>query len=54
MNLLIINPVIRPNEKPMCIPHGLAIIANIIRSRFEDVNITFLDINGYRYDNATV
>jgi len=54
MNLLIINPIIRPNEKPMCIPHGLAILANIVRKRFPDINITFLDINGYRYTEQQV
>ena len=54
MNLLMINPVIRPNEKPMCIPHGLALLANMIRTKFADVNITFLDINGHRYDEQTV
>lgn len=54
MNLLMINPVIRPNEKPMCIPHGLATIASVIRKNCSDVDITFLDINGYRYDNNTV
>ena len=54
MNLLIINPIIRPNEKPMCIPHGLAIIANIVRKKFPDVNITFLDINGHRYTEQKV
>ena len=53
-NLLMINPIIRPEEKPMCIPHGLAILANIIRDKVKDINITFLDINGYRYDTKTV
>ncbi len=48
MNILIINPPIRLSDKPRHIPHGLAILANIIRERL-DICPTFLDINAHRY-----
>jgi len=48
MDVLIINPPIGLSDKPRNIPHGLAILANIIRSRL-DITPTFLDINAYRY-----
>jgi anaerobic magnesium-protoporphyrin IX monomethyl ester cyclase len=53
MKILIINPPIRLTDKPRHIPHGLAIIANVIRKK---LNITpeFVDINAYRYDNEQV
>lgn len=43
-----INPPIRLSDKPRHIPHGLAILANIIREKL-DLCPTFLDINAYRY-----
>ncbi len=49
MDVLIINPPIRLSDKPRHIPHGLAILANIIRSKLA-IQPTFLDINAYRYD----
>jgi len=53
MDILIINPPIRLNDKPRNIPHGLAILANIIRKK-NDICPTFLDINAYRYDEEEV
>ena len=45
---MIVNPAVRLDDKPRHIPHGLAILANVIRNK---LNITpaFLDINGNRY-----
>ncbi len=53
MKILIINPPIRLTDKPRHIPHGLAILANVIRKK---VGITpeFVDINAYRYGNEQV
>jgi len=53
MKILIINPPIRLNDKPRNIPHGLAILANLIRKK---LNITpqFLDINANRYTSEQV
>ncbi|KPA16664.1 radical SAM protein, partial [Candidatus Magnetomorum sp. HK-1] len=48
MNILIINPPIRLNDKPRHIPHGLAILANIIRKQFK-INIHFVDWNAQRF-----
>jgi len=48
MNVLIINPPIRLTDKPRHIPHGLAILANIIREKL-DICPNFLDINAHRY-----
>lgn len=53
MKILMINPPVRLNDKPRNIPHGLAILANIIRKKF-DIFPTFLDINAYRYDEGEV
>jgi len=53
MKILIINPPVRLNDKPRNIPHGLAILANIIRKK-NDIYPTFLDINAYRYDEEAV
>ncbi len=53
MKILIINPPIRLSDKPRHIPHGLAILANIIRKRL-NLNPVFLDINAYRYDEEEV
>ena len=49
MKILIINPPIRLTDKPRHIPHGLAILANIIRKKIGIVP-QFLDLNAYRYD----
>lgn len=51
LKVLIINPPIRLNDAPRHIPHGLAIIANIIR---KDLGIIpgFIDVNAYRYNDA--
>jgi len=48
MNVLIINPPIRLSDKPRHIPHGLAILASIIRGKL-DICPAFLDINAHRY-----
>jgi radical SAM superfamily enzyme YgiQ (UPF0313 family) len=53
MKVLVINPVIRKEDKARLIPHGLAIISNMIR---RDMNITpeFLDINALRPSDRQV
>ena len=48
MDILIVNPPIRLNDKPRHIPHGLAILANIIR-KHNKINIKFIDWNAHRY-----
>jgi radical SAM superfamily enzyme YgiQ (UPF0313 family) len=48
MRILIVNPPIRLNDKPRHIPHGLAILANIIRRHFK-CELGFIDWNAYRY-----
>lgn len=48
MRILIVNPPIRLSDKPRHIPHGLAIIANIVRKRFK-CGIRFVDWNAHRY-----
>ena len=48
MNILIVNPPIRLTDKPRHIPHGLAIIANLIRKKVGVVP-AFLDLNAFRY-----
>lgn len=53
MNILMINPPIRLNNKPRHIPHGLAILANIIRKRFT-CKICFVDWNAHRYSNDEI
>ncbi|OCC14155.1 Radical SAM domain protein [Dissulfuribacter thermophilus] len=49
MKIVLINPPIRTRDKPRHIPHGLAIIANIIRKRFRDLTIHFIDWNAHRF-----
>ena len=53
MEVLIINPPIRLTDKPRHIPHGLAILANIIRNKLNLCPI-FLDLNAHRYDEKEV
>jgi anaerobic magnesium-protoporphyrin IX monomethyl ester cyclase len=53
VKILIVNPPIRLTDKPRHIPHGLAILANIIRKKME-ITPEFIDINAYRYDNEQV
>jgi anaerobic magnesium-protoporphyrin IX monomethyl ester cyclase len=53
MKILIINPPIRLTDKPRHIPHGLAILANIIRKKL-GITPEFVDINAYRYSNEEV
>jgi len=53
MDVLIINPPIRLSDKPRHIPHGLAILVNIIRRKL-NISPTFLDINAYRYNDEEV
>jgi len=48
MKILIVNPPIRLSDKPRNIPHGLGILANIIRKQF-DCQIRFIDWNAHRY-----
>jgi len=47
VKVLIINPPIRLHDKPRHIPHGLAIIASVIRERL-DITPRFLDMNALR------
>lgn len=49
LKIVIINPPIRLSDKPRHIPHGLAIIANVIRKKLNLVP-RFIDSNAYRYD----
>lgn len=53
LKIVIINPPIRLTDKPRNIPHGLAILANIIRKKIKIVP-EFIDINAYRYSNEKV
>ncbi|MGR3301654.1 MAG: B12-binding domain-containing radical SAM protein [Candidatus Scalindua sp.] len=53
MKILIINPPIRLTDKPRHIPHGLSILANIIRKKM-GITPEFVDINAYRYSNEQV
>ncbi|MFH1593939.1 MAG: radical SAM protein [Candidatus Omnitrophota bacterium] len=46
--IIIINPPIRLNDKPRHIPHGLAILANVIRKK-TGITPTFIDANAHRY-----
>jgi radical SAM superfamily enzyme YgiQ (UPF0313 family) len=50
MKIVIINPPIRLSDKPRHIPHGLAILANIIRKKL-NITPTFIDVNAHRYSN---
>ncbi len=51
MEVLIINPPIRLGDKPRHIPHGVAILANIIREKL-GICPDFLDLNAHRYDET--
>ncbi len=53
MKILIINPPIRLTDKPRHIPHGLAILANIIRKKM-GIAPEFVDINAHRYNEDQV
>lgn len=53
MNIIIINPPIRLTDKPRHIPHGLAILANMIRKR-TGITPNFIDINAHRYNDDQV
>jgi anaerobic magnesium-protoporphyrin IX monomethyl ester cyclase len=53
VKVLIINPPIRLTDKPRHIPHGLAILANIIRKKM-GITPEFVDINAHRYDEDRV
>lgn len=53
MKILIINPPIRLTDKPRHIPHGLAILANVIRKKM-GITPEFVDINAYRYSEKKV
>jgi len=48
VKILIVNPPIRLRDKPRNIPHGLAILANIIRKRIS-CELFFVDWNAHRY-----
>ncbi len=48
MKILIINPPIRLSDKPRHIPHGLAILANMIQKKIK-CDLTFLDWNANRW-----
>lgn len=53
MDVLIINPPVRLSDKPRHIPHGLAILANVVRSKLGIWPI-FLDINAHRYTDKQI
>lgn len=53
MKILIINPPIRLADKPRHVPHGLAILANMIRKKLGVVPV-FLDINAHRFSDEQV
>lgn len=53
MKTLLINPIIRKRDKPRHIPHGLAILANVIRRDLK-IEPEFLDINAHRYTDRQV
>lgn len=48
MNVLIINPPIRLTDKPRNIPHGLAILANVLRKK-NPCDVRFIDWNAHRF-----
>ena len=50
MNILVVNPPIRLTDKPRNLPHGLAILANVIRRKM-GITPVFVDINAHRYSN---
>ncbi len=54
MKILIVNPPIRLHDKPRHIPHGLAIIANILRKKITGIELDFLDWNAYRYSENQI
>lgn len=51
--ILIINPPIRLTDKPRHVPHGLAILANVLRKELGIIP-QFLDINAYRLSDDEV
>lgn len=51
--ILFINPPIRLTDKPRHIPHGLAILASIVRKKM-GITPDFVDINAHRYDDGKV
>jgi len=53
IDILIINPPIRLTDKPRHIPHGLAILANLIRQKLQ-ITPFFLDVNAHRYTDDEV
>ncbi|NQU95470.1 MAG: radical SAM protein [Candidatus Omnitrophica bacterium] len=53
LKVVIINPPIRLTDKPRHIPHGLAILANIIRKKL-GIAPVFIDINAHRYSDKKV
>lgn len=53
MKVLIINPPIRLTDKPRHIPHGLAILANMIRKKL-GTTPEIMDINAHRYSDDQV
>lgn len=50
MKIIIINPPIRLGDKPRHLPHGLAILANIMRKKL-GITPVFLDANAHRWSN---
>ncbi len=53
MQILIINLPIRLTDKPRHIPHGLAILANVIRKKM-GITPEFVDINAHRYNEDQI
>ncbi|MFH1996879.1 MAG: cobalamin-dependent protein, partial [Candidatus Omnitrophota bacterium] len=50
LRIVIINPPIRLTDKPRHIPHGLGILANIIRKKIGTIPV-FIDVNAHRYSD---
>ncbi|MEW6219120.1 MAG: cobalamin-dependent protein, partial [Thermodesulfobacteriota bacterium] len=54
MDILLINPPIRVHDKPRHLPHGLAIIASVLRKKVPGIRLHFLDWNAYRWSEAEI
>ena len=52
MKILFINPIIRYKDDPRHIPHGMAVLASVVRENGYDVEV--LDINAHRYSKERV
>lgn len=52
MKILFINPTIRYSDDPRHLPHGIALLASLVRQNGYEVEV--LDINAYRYSPEEV